>query len=180
MKQPQGESRHRIEPLGSKHNRAAFSCGVEALDRYLERRAGQDVSRHAAAVFVLTPDGETIAGYCSLSAHVVNLGDLPPNVAEKLPRYPNVPATLLGRLAVSANFRGQGIGELLLLDVLRRVLVNGREIASAMVLVGTKDDKARNFYLHHDFIPLPTQPNRLFYSVKTIKKLFGTLDSRTR
>ncbi len=179
MKQPQGESRYRIEPLGSKHNRAAFSCGVEALDRYLERQASQDVSKHVAAVFVLTPDGEMIGGYYSVSAHVVNLGDLPSNVAKRLPRYPNVPATLLGRLAVSVNFSGQGIGELLLVDALRRVLLNAREIASAMVVVDAKDDNARNFYLHHDFIPLPTQPNRLFYPVKTIEKLFGRGDSRT-
>ncbi len=174
MNQRQSEVSYRIEPLGSKHNRAAFSCGVEALDRYLQRQAGQDVSKRVAAVFVLTPDGHTIAGYYSLSAHVVNLGDLPANVAKKLPRYPSVPATLLGRLAVSTDFRGHGIGELLLLDALRRVLANTREIASAMIVVDAKDENARNFYLHHDFIPLPTQPNRLFYPVKTIEKLFGT------
>ncbi len=179
MKQPQSEVRYRIEPLGSKHNRAAFSCGVEALDRYLERQASQDVSKHVAAVFVLTPDGEMIGGYYSVSAHVVNLGGLPSNVAKSLPRYPNVPATLLGRLAVSVNFSGQGIGELLLVDALRRVLLNAREIPSAMVVVDAKDDNSRNFYQHHDFIPLPTQPNRLFYPVKTIEKLFGRGDSRT-
>ena len=43
----------------------------------------------------------------------------------------------------------------------------------AVVVVDAKDDRAREFYLHHDFIPLPSQPNRLFYPVKTIEKLFG-------
>jgi predicted GNAT family N-acyltransferase len=163
-----------LEPLGSKHNRAAFSCGVTALDRYLQKQAGQDVSKRVAAVFVLTPDGVKIAGYYTLSAHVVNPGDLPANVARKLPRYPNIPATLLGRLAVSTDFRGQGVGELLLLDALHRVLTSTREVASAMVVVDAKDETARTFYLHHDFIPLPAQPNRLFYPVKTIEKLFET------
>ena len=173
MNQGQSEPQLRFEPLGSKHNRAAFSCGVAALDRYLQKQAGQDVSKRVAAVFILTPDGVQIAGYYTLSAHVVNLGDLPANVARKLPRYPNVPATLLGRLAVSTDFRGQGVGELLLLDALHRVLASTREIASAMVVVDAKDENARTFYLHHDFIPLPAQPNRLFYPVKTIEKLFG-------
>jgi len=168
------EVEYRTEPLGSRHNRAAFSCGVEALDRYLQKQASQDVSKRVTAVFVLTPDGETVAGYYTLSAHVVNLPDLPENVARRLPRYPDVPATLLGRLAVSVNFRRQGVGELLLLDAFRRVLASSREIASALVVVDAKDDNARNFYLHHDFVPLPTQPDRLFYPVKAIEKLFST------
>jgi ribosomal protein S18 acetylase RimI-like enzyme len=162
---------YRIEPLADKHNRAAFSCGVEALDRYLHKQAGQDVSKHVAAAFVITPDGDTVAGFYTLSAHVMNLGDLPDNVAKKLPRYPNVPATLLGRLAVSIDFRGQGIGGLLLLDAFRRVLANTQEVGSAVLVVDAKDEEAREFYRRHDFVPLPSQPNRLFYTVKTMGKL---------
>src|ERR1035437_7345464 len=97
--------------LGDEHERAAFSCGVEVLDRYLQKQAGQDISKRVAAAFVITPDGTTIAGFYRLSAHLVNLVVLPENVAKKLPRYPYVPATLLGRLAVSENFPGHGIGE---------------------------------------------------------------------
>jgi GNAT superfamily N-acetyltransferase len=163
---------YRIEPLAGRHKRAAFSCGVPALDRYLQKQAGQDVSEHVAAAFVITPDGETIAGFYTLSAHTVNLSDLPDEVAKKLPRYPNVPATLLGRLAVSLDFRGGGIGELLLVDAFKRVLGSIHEVASAVVVVDAKDERAREFYLRHDFIPLPSQPNRLFYSVRTIEKLF--------
>jgi ribosomal protein S18 acetylase RimI-like enzyme len=166
------ETQYRIEPLGDTHDRAAFSCSVEALDRYLQKQAGQDVSKRVAAAFVITPDGTTIAGFHTLSAHLVNLADLPESVAKRLPRYPNVPATLLGRLAVSDNFRGQGIGELLLLDALKRALGNTVEVASAVVVVDAKDETARGFYLRHDFMPLPTQPNRLFYPMKTIEKLF--------
>jgi GNAT superfamily N-acetyltransferase len=167
------ETRYRIESLSVRHDRAAFSCGVEASDRYLQKQSGQDVSRRVAAVFVITSDGTTIAGFYTLSAHLVNLADLPENIAKKLPRYPNVPATLLGRLAVSENFRGQGIGELLLLDALQRALGNTREVASAVVVVDAKDERTRGFYLRHDFVPLPTQPNRLFYPMKTIEKLFN-------
>ena len=163
---------YRIEPLAGRHKRAVFSCGVPALDRYLQKQAGQDVSKHVAAVFVITPDGETIAGFYTLSAHTVNLGDLTDDVAKKLPRYPNVPATLLGRLAVSLDFRGKGVGELLLVDAFKRVLASTQEIASAVVVVDAKDERARDFYLRHDFIPLPAQPNRLFYPVRTIQKLF--------
>jgi GNAT superfamily N-acetyltransferase len=177
------QTQYRIEPLGDKHDRAAFSCGVEALDCYLQKQAGQDISRCVAAAFVITPDGTTISGFYTLSAHLVNLVDLPESVPKRLPRYPNVPATLLGRLAVSENFRGQGISGLLLLNALKRALGNTREVASAVVVVDAKDEGTRGFYLHHDFIPLPTQPNRLFYPMKTIERLFhrspeGTKESR--
>jgi ribosomal protein S18 acetylase RimI-like enzyme len=174
------EIQYRIEPLGDKHDRAAFSCGVEALDRYLQKQAGQDVSRRVAAAFIITPGGTTIAGFYTLSAHLVNLADLPESVAERLPRYPNVPATLLGRLAVSGNFRGRGIGELLLLDALQRALGNTREVVSAVVVVDAKDESARGFYLRHDFMPLPAQPNRLFYPMKTIEKLFPRVPEGTK
>ncbi len=171
---------YRIELLTEKHNRAAFSCGVEALDRYLQRQAGQDVSKHVAAAFVITPDGKTIAGFYTLSAHVLNLGDLPDSVAKKLPRYHNVPATLLGRLAVGIDFRGRGIGELLLLDAFKRVWANTQEAGAAVLVVDAKDERAREFYLRHDFIPLPSQPNRFFYTVKTIEKLFGPTEERKK
>jgi ribosomal protein S18 acetylase RimI-like enzyme len=144
----------------------------------LYRQAGQDVSKHVAAAFVVTPDGETIAGFYTLSAHVINLGDLPDSIAKRLPRYPNVPATLLGRIAVSVDFRGRGIGELLLLDAFRRVLANTQEVGSAVLVVDAKDERAREFYLRHDFIPLPSQPNRFFYSVKTMEKLLEPKQGR--
>ncbi|HEV2223472.1 MAG TPA: hypothetical protein VGR84_10770 [Candidatus Acidoferrales bacterium] len=146
----------------------------------MQRQAGQDVTKHVAAAFVITSDGETVAGFYTLSAHVLNLGDLPDNVAKKLPRYPNVPATLHGRLAVSIGFRGRGIGELLLLDTFKRVLANTQEVGTAVLVVYAKDERAREFYLCHDFIPLPSQPNRLFYTVKTIEKLFESKQGRKR
>jgi len=102
------------------------------------------------------------------------------SVAKKLPRSPNVPATLLGRLAVSIDFRGRGIGELLLLDAFKRVLANTQEVGSAVLVVDAKDERAREFYLRHDFIPLPSQPNRFFYTVKTIEKLFESKQGRKR
>lgn len=171
---------YRTEPLSERHDRAAFSCGVESLDRYLQRQASQDVSKNVAAAFVITPDGKSIAGFYTLSAHVVNLGDLPENVAKKLPRYPNIPATLLGRLAVNTEFRGRGIGELLLLDAFQRVLTNTREVGSAVVVVDAKDERAREFYIRHDFVPLPSQPNRLFYTVKAIARLLRPEQGRKK
>jgi predicted GNAT family N-acyltransferase len=164
----------RIEPLGKAHHRAAFSCGNEALDNYLKTQANQDVLKHAAVCFVLTPDGRTVAGFYTLSQYSVDLVQLPVNIARKLPKYPEVPATLLGRLAIGEGFRGQKLGEFLLLDALYRCLRQSSQVASAAVVVDAKDDAARRFYEHFEFMSLPDIPGRLFLPMKTIEKLFNT------
>lgn len=161
---------YRIEPLHAKHDRAAFSCGIPELDSYLQQRAGQDMERNLAAVFVLTPDGKTVAGFYTLSAHSIQAVALPPAIAKKLPRFP-LPVTLLGRMAVSQSLQGQGLGEFLLLHALERAWLGSRQVASWAVVVDAKAG-ARDFYLKNDFISLPSQPDRLFLPMKTIEKLF--------
>ena len=161
-----------VEPLGSRHDRAAFSCGVPALDTYLQKQAGQDLKKRAAVAFVITPDGRTIAGYYTLSQYAVRLDVVPPEIAKKLPKYPLVSATLLGRLAVSTAFRGQGLGALLLMDALYRVLTHGKEVASAGVVVDAKDAAALAFYKKYGFIELPRIERRLFLPMGTVERLF--------
>jgi GNAT superfamily N-acetyltransferase len=165
------ELEYRIEPLGSLHDRAAFSCGVAALDAYIQRQAGQDLERKLAAVFVLTSDGRTIAGFYTLSAHSIQAADLPEELGRKLPRFP-LPATLLGRMAVSRSLQGKRLGEFLLMHALERAWLGSQQVASWAVVVDAKLG-ARDFYLKHDFVPLPTQPDRLFLPMKTIQRLFA-------
>jgi len=166
------EPKFAFEPLGQQHNRAAFSCGVESLDSYLQKQAGQDARKRAAAPFVLTYDGRTIAGYYTLSQYAIELEDVPEEVAKKLPKYPQVPATLLGRLAVSTDFRGKGLGQALLMDALYRSLKLSEQIASTGVVVDAKDGAARAFYLKYGFVDLPKVDKRLFLPMATINQLF--------
>ncbi|MEI2582663.1 GNAT family N-acetyltransferase [Scytonema sp. PRP1] len=162
-----------VEPLDAQHNRSDFECGVEPLDRYLKQQASQDMRRRIAALFVLVDqDIDSIAGYYTLAATAIRLAELPPEITKKLPKYPLVPATLLGRLAVDQRYQGQGIGSFLLMDALRRSF--NSEIASMAVVVDAKDDKARDFYEHHQFIPFSEQSQRLYLSMTTIAKLFGS------
>jgi predicted GNAT family N-acyltransferase len=167
-----GEPRFVIEPLGQKHDRAAFSCGVEMLDNYLQKQASQDAKKHAAAPFVLTPAGRTVAGYYTLSQYTIDLGVVPEEVAKKLPKYPLVSATLLGRLVISVDFRGQGLGEALLMDALKRSLKLSEQVASTGVVVDAKDETARAFYRKYGFIELPKIDQRLFLPMGTIEQLF--------
>ncbi len=161
-----------IEPLSSSHDRAGFSCGIPALDVYLQRQARQDQDRNLAAVFILTPDSKTVAGFYTLSAHTLLAADLPQSQSAKLPRFP-LPVSLLGRMAVSKGLHGQKLGEFLLLHALERALLGSKQVASWAVVVDAKAG-ARDFYLKYGFIPLPSQPDRLFLPMPVVKKLFAS------
>jgi GNAT superfamily N-acetyltransferase len=165
------EENLRVEPLNSSYDRTAFDSGVEPLDRYFRTQAGQNARKNMAAPFVLLLPGGLIAGYYTLSPTSVKLGELPEQTVRKLPRYPQVPATLLGRLAVDRRQQGKGYGRFLLADALYRAARS--EIASFAVIVDAKDDGARRFYERESFLPFPDQSMKLFRPMADIRRLFG-------
>ena len=163
-----------VEPLGRRHDRAAFRCGAEALDRYLKQQARQDADKRVAAPFVaVRPPDTRVLGYYTLSASVVTFTDLPDDLSRKLPRYPQLPVTLLGRLAVDESTKGQGLGEHLLLDALHRSLAHAEQIAAMAVVVDAKDESAASFYRHFGFLTLQAQPSRLFLPMRLVAQLLG-------
>jgi predicted GNAT family N-acyltransferase len=164
----------RIVPLGKAHDRDSFACGSEPLDRYLQRQAGQDAQKRVAAPFVLLePPSNRVLGYYTLSASVISADALPAEMAKKLPRYPQLPVTLLGRLAVDQGQRGKGLGEFLLMDALHRSLEAAAGIAAMAVIVDAKDEEAVAFYRRYGFIALQQQPARLFLPMSTLAGLFS-------
>jgi GNAT superfamily N-acetyltransferase len=169
-KEPQSD--YHFEPLADHHERAAFSCGIEALDRYFRGDPiRQDVSRRVTNAFVLTPDGRSVAGFYTLSPISILSADLPASLAKKLPTRP-IGATLIGRMGRDVSLRGRGIGEMLLVDALHKAWQASRLVSSWAVVVDAKEG-ARDFYLKHEFTPFATQPHRLFLLMKKIDLMFG-------
>jgi len=158
----------RIEPLADSHDRGSFTCGVNALDTYFRQQIKQDVARRIASAFVLTQDGREVAGFYTLSSLSLLGAELPEQLAKKLPSRTPIGVTLLGRIAVGEKFKGKQLGRLLLLHALGRALQASRQVASWAVVVDAKEG-SKEFYLKHDFQPLPDQPNRLFLPIKVIE-----------
>lgn len=166
----ESDERANVVSLDASHDRSTFESGVEPLDRYFRAQIGPDARKGMAAPFVLVlPDG-TIVGYYTLSATAVRIGEFPEPIAKKLPRYPLVPATLVGRLAVDYRNRGKGHGRYMLADALFRAMRS--EIASFAVVVEAKDDNARRFYERESFIPFSGQPMRLYRPIADYRKVF--------
>jgi GNAT superfamily N-acetyltransferase len=163
---------YRLEPLASQHGRSAFHCGVEALDTYLKTQASQEMRGKASAIFVLvTADSPTrIAGYFTLCACGLAPGTVPEGTRKHLPRYPQVSATLLGRLAVATELQGRGLGAILLAEALRKAWENDAVVGSSMVVADAIDERAARFYRAHGFNPLP-ESMRLMLPMRTIAVL---------
>jgi ribosomal protein S18 acetylase RimI-like enzyme len=157
-----------IEALGAEHDRAGFSSGTPALDRYFSEQVTQDIRRRATACYVAVDETGTIAGYYTLAAGGVPLTDLPPALAKRLPRYPSVSVARLGRLAVDQKYRGQKLGSALLWDAVQRALRS--ELAVFALVVDAKDDLAEGSYRHHGFISLGNRPLKLVFALTGLSR----------
>ncbi len=147
-----------------------FSCGVEELDQYFLERAGQDIRRRIASCYVAYLGSKAIGFYTLASSSIV-LSELPDNLARKLPKYPHVPAVLLGRLAVDKTFQGKRVGDFLLVDALARVMKS--EIACYAMVVEAKNERAISFYRHFGFSSFFSNPLKLYLPLKVFEKQYS-------
>lgn len=161
-----------VSPLGKSHDRKSFSCGEQSLNEYLRQYASQNIKRRINKVFVATmPEApQQIIGYYSLSAGSLDANDLPQDLRRKLPRYP-VPVVLLGKLAVAESHQRQGLGSVLLADALQRIVLASQVMAVFAVVVDALNERAAEFYQQFGFIPLPSQPLKLFLPMDTATAL---------
>ncbi|MEG4491011.1 GNAT family N-acetyltransferase [Microcoleus sp. D3_18_C4] len=162
-----------IEPLdSSRHHRELFCCGQDSLDNYIRKQASQDIKKKVAIVFVLvdSPNTDVIA-YYTLSAYTIELAELNESFAKKLPRYPLLPATLLGRLAVDRTYQGQHLGELILIDALTKALLATAQVASLAVIAEALDEPAANFYQKYSFQKFKQNPMKLYLPMKSVEEL---------
>lgn len=174
-----------IEPLDpSKHDRAAFSCGVEQVDNFFKRTANKLSAADNLRVFVMTaPDGDVV-GYYALNAHAVDYQDLPTKYARTRPGHGSIPAAYLSMIGVDKRYAGYGYGGDLLVDALTRVADASDNIGIAVVMLDVLDDgnpelvaKRKALYEGYGFTALPSNPLRLFLPIATVRAL---LDDRKK
>lgn len=160
------------EILG-KHDRAAFTTGHSRIDSYFREQVSQDVKRNYAACYVLIERASgKLAGAYTLSSHAIALTDIAPELAKKLPRYPSVPAALIGWLGRDQSFAGAGVGSMLLYDAISRIA--HAPIGVHAICADAIDDAAAAFYLAHQFQPLVSRPQSFYLPMKTALALVNT------
>jgi len=161
-----------ITLLDKTHDRKSFSCGIDSLNNYLHKHAGQDKRKRIAVTYVLHDQNENrIAGYYTLSATAIELKALPEIARKKLPFYPCLPATLIGRLAVNESYKKRGLGELILIDAMKRAYRASLEVASFAVVVDVINSSAEKFYKKYGFLDLSVAKHRLFLPMSIVAEL---------
>jgi GNAT superfamily N-acetyltransferase len=157
----------RIERLG-KQDRATFCSGSDELDRYFCDHVTQDIRRRLSNCFVLLDASDALAGYYTFAATSVPVNELPADLTQRLPRYPSLPAGLIGRLAIDQRCQRQGLGSLLIADAASRAI--RVEPAIDALVVDAKHDEAAAFYLHLGFQRFLSQPRRLFIALSEMAR----------
>jgi GNAT superfamily N-acetyltransferase len=159
----------RVEKLRRDHPVENFDCGREELNRYLVRYAWQNQQASGAQTYVGIV-GEVIVGYHTLAVGHVTLEDAPERLTKGLAKHP-VPIMLLARLATDLRWQGKGVGKTLLRDAMQRTLQAGDIAGIRALAVHAKNEAARHFYEHFDFVPSPTDPMHLFVLLKDVRRI---------
>jgi GNAT superfamily N-acetyltransferase len=156
-------------PLTAGHDLSGFDCGDPALNDWLRQRALKNESRFSRT-YVVCENGRVIAYFC-ISAGAVERAESPGRLRRNAPD--TIPVSIIGRLAVSREHMGRGLGADILSDALRRIAIASQDIGIRAVLVHAKNDAARNFYLRcAEFIEYPEGSNTLFLPIETIMAAF--------
>lgn len=160
------------------HDRTAFSCGVEQVDNFFRRTANKLASADNLRVFVLATEAHEVIGFYAVNAHAVDYQDLPARFARARPGHGSIPAAYISMMGVDARHAGKGYGGLLLVDALKRLTAVAEDLGVAVVMLDVLDDgnsedvnRRKALYERYGFMPLPSNPLRLFLPVATIRNL---------
>jgi GNAT superfamily N-acetyltransferase len=157
-------------PLTASHDLADFDCGEPVLNDWLRQRAMKNESRFSRTYVVC--DGNKVVAYFCIAAGSIERAAAPGKVRRNAPDI--IPISVIGRLAVSRDYAGKGLGADILSDALRRIAAASQTIGIAAVLVQAKDEAARRFYMScAEFIEYPGESRSLFLLVETAIAAFG-------
>jgi GNAT superfamily N-acetyltransferase len=156
----------------SEHPRRTFSSGEVGVDDWLATKSQQHQDKRLSVTKVLLDDDGAIAGYYTLATGQVDFGDLPVDLAKRLPRR-LLPVAILAWLGVSRDRQGRGLGRLLLAQALSDCHEAGKTFAFIAVILDCVNDEAKAFYQKWDFQQLPGHPYRLFLSAAQLDAMMN-------
>lgn len=157
-------------PLTAAHDLSGFDCGEPELNDWLLHRALKNESRFSRT-YVVCKDDRVVAYFC-ISAGAVERAAAPGKVRRNAPD--TIPVSVIGRLAVSRDYAGKGLGADILSDALRRIAIASQSIGIGAVLVHAKNDAAKSFYMRcAEFIEYPEESRTLFLPIETVIAAFN-------
>lgn len=168
-----------IEPLDpAKHNRAAFSCGIDQVDNFFRRTANKLTKAGNVRTFVMVSSKGELLGFYATNAHAIDYTELPERFARTRPAHGSIPAAYVAMIGVDGRFQGRGYGGDLLVNCLARLTGAAEALGIAVVILdvldcGDPEKVARRLalYTSYGFEPLPSNSLRLFLPMATVRML---------
>ena len=160
-----------IKLLDTSCNRNDFDCGSEALNRYFQQTARQHNKKGISRTFVLvdSEQPQTIIGFFTLAICEIRASKLPNKWQKKYPSA--IAGVKLARLAVAKNYQRQGIGEILMIEAMKRAVIIADNAGVIGLFVDAKDEAARGYYIRYGFIDLSDSPLKMFLPLATIREI---------
>jgi len=142
--------------LTTSHECSGFNSGEPVLDEWLRNRALNNIQAGASRTYVVCPkDSQQVVGYYALCMGQILSQGVTGSMRRNMPKH--IPAVILGRLAIDRTWQGNGLGRLLLADVVQRSLRAASEVSARLIVVHAISPSAESFYLHHGFTRLPVE-----------------------
>lgn len=146
-----------FELLNQTHDRTAFDCGNEPINRYLKTMANQHATKGISRVYVYAPNSNVLGYYTLNSTELDN----------QIKGYPRkIPAVLIGRIGVDNSAKGQKISSIAIAHALQMAKQASYLIGIAFVVIDAKTDELAKYYQKLGFIPLSNY--RLIYPINQI------------
>ncbi len=143
-------------PLTSRHDLEDFQSGEATLDTWLRERAFANMEAAASRTYVICPSGSRkVIGYYAICMGQIFNQEVIGSMRRNMPRQ--IPAVILGRLAIDEKWQGRGLGKALLQDAVQRSSRASQEVSARLLVIHAISVEAEAFYLHHGFARLPTE-----------------------
>ena len=145
------------QQLTDQHDTSTFTSGELSLDEWLRTQALPSQHKGTGRVYVLTDDADPtgrVLAYYTLSTHLIERQDLTRKLGRGMPAQ--LPAVLLGKLAVDASAQGRGLGGRVLAEAITRVVALAEQVGFRYLIVDALHERAAAFYEHYGFKRVPT------------------------
>ena len=173
-----------IEPLDpSKHDRAAFSCGIDQVDNYFRKTANKLAQTSNVRVFVLTDPNGALIGFYATNAHSIHYTDLPDTFRCNRSGHGYIPAAYIAMIGVDLRHQGKGFGADLLVDCLSRIATAAEEIGIRVILLDVLDcgdptftERRKKLYLSYGFAPFASNSLCMYLPMSDVRALLAELE----
>ncbi len=160
-----------------RHDRAAFSCGVDRVDNFLKNTASRhNQDDHGKVYVAVEPPSNAVLGFFAISPHAVDIQSLSEEDRKRMPRFPIISAIYLSMVGVAKQCQGCGIGTFLMSRAMKKCVEGANIMGGHFIVLDAINEDAARMYRRLGFVDLPSTPGRMLIAMSTVRKAMAVAD----